>query len=76
MKTSSPKIMKNKRKRLNNSNERQSSSNDELIYSYRDEIRDKDEKKHQKESQLIKYEIDIDKLKEEKRDLIVNRNLL
>ena len=68
--------MKNKRKRLNNSNERQSSSNDELIYSYRDEIRDKDEKKHQKESQLIKYEIDIDKLKEEKRDLIVNRNLL
>ena len=68
--------MKNKRKRLNNSNERQSSSNDELIYSYRDEIRDKDEKKHQKESQLIKYEIDIDKLKDEKRDLIVNRNLL
>lgn len=34
-------------------------------------MREKDDELNQKESQLIKYESDIDKLKNENRDLVV-----
>ena len=53
MKTSSPLKKKSKRKRSNY-------SNDESIYSFRDELRDKDDDIELKELQLIKYEDKID----------------
>ena len=64
MKTSSPLKKKSKRKRSNY-------SNDESIYSFRDELRDKDDDIELKELQLIKYEDKIDILKAENTDLLV-----
>ena len=64
MKTSSPLKKKSKRKRSNY-------SNDESIYSFRDELRDKDDDIELKELQLIKYEDKIDILKAENKDLLV-----
>ena len=64
MKTSSPLKKKSKRKRLNY-------SNDESIYSFRDELRDKDDDTELKELQLLKYEDKIDILKAENKDLLV-----
>ena len=64
MKSSSP-IKKLKRKRSHN-------SNNESIFSFRDELREKEDDIQQKESQLVKYEDEIEKLKAENNDLLVN----
>jgi hypothetical protein len=65
MKSSSPIKKKLKRKRSHN-------SNNESIFSFRDELREKEDDIQQKESQLVKYEDEIEKLKAENNDLLVN----
>jgi hypothetical protein len=65
MKSSSPIKKKLKRKRSYN-------SNNESIFSFRDELREREDDIQQKELQLVKYEDEIEKLKAENNDLLVN----
>jgi DNA polymerase sigma len=59
--------LKAKRRRSNNS----SDDTNDSIYSFYDQIREKNEELEHKESQILKYELDLDKLKAENKDLLV-----